>query len=368
MVHLEVSDTGIGIAPDTAGRLFEPFSQADASTTRRYGGTGLGLAICRRLAEAMGGSIGVESELGRGSTFWIDVPLGRVAPAVPAPDAPSPSLEGWRALVVDDSPTNRLVLSAQLLAWGITADLAPDADAALDHMRRAASDARPYDLVLVDMAMPGMDGLDLARLVTSDPALSSARLFLLSSVPVDADVAANAGVVARLAKPTPLAQLYDALLRAVGPSVGRAPVAGGADQTPTTGSHGWLLIVEDNAINQAVAKGLAAKLGFGCDVAGNGIEALAALGRRHYDAVLMDCQMPEMDGFEATAEIRRREAGRTPVPIIAMTAGALVEDRERCLGAGMDDYLAKPVKGRELERVLNRWLAAGGGDSVNAGP
>jgi PAS domain S-box-containing protein len=361
IVRLEVSDTGIGIAPDTATRLFEPFSQADASTTRRYGGTGLGLAICRRLVEAMGGGIGVDSEPGRGSTFCVDVPLGVVSAPAPAPDPPAHALAGRRALIVDDSRTNRLVLAAQLLAWNINADLASDADTALEHLRQAAVDGRPYDLVLVDMAMPDMDGLELSRHVSADPALSSAHLFLLSSVPVDAGAAAEAGVLAHLIKPASSSQLYDALLRAAAPAPEPA-------ERPAGGPRGRLLIVEDNAINQAVAKGLAARLGFNCDVAGNGLEALEAIGRRQYDAVLMDCQMPEMDGFEATAEIRRREAGRPHVPIIAMTAGALVEDRERCLVAGMDDYLAKPVKGGELERVLQRWLRDQGSRSVDAGP
>ena len=366
IVRMEVSDTGIGIAPDSAARLFEPFSQADASTTRRYGGTGLGLAICRRLVEAMGGSIGVDSAPGRGSTFSVEVPLGLVSPPVPVPDPPAHALAGRRALIVDDSRTNRLVLAAQLLAWNINADLASDAETALEHLRQAVEKGRPYDLVLVDMAMPGTDGLELSRLVSADPVLSSAHLFLLSSVPVDAEAAADAGVVARLFKPASSSQLYDALVKVAAPSLGES-AAPEAAQWPGQGPMGRLLVVEDNAINQAVAKGLAARIGFNCDVAGNGLEALAAISRRRYDAILMDCQMPEMDGFEATAEIRRREAGGPHMPIIAMTAGALVEDRERCLDAGMDDYLAKPVKGGELERVLKRWLPARGSRSVGAG-
>ena len=358
-VHIEVVDTGIGIAPATAERLFEPFSQADASTTRRYGGTGLGLAICRRLCEAMGGTIGVDGHPGHGSTFWLDLPFARPKVTEPTPRT-NPGLAGLRVMVVDDNETNRLVLGAQLLAWDITADVAPNGSVALDRLRHAADAGRPYDLALVDMAMPGMDGLELARTVSTDPTLRSVRLILLSSLIVGSEEAARAGFVVRLTKPARLSQLHDAIQRAMGPPPVAPPVA--APPSPgASHSRGRLLIVEDNAINQAVAKGMAAKLGFDCDVAGNGVEALHALARRRYDAVLMDCQMPEMDGFEATAEIRRGPAPTNCVPIVAMTASALVQDRDRCLAAGMDDYLAKPIKAGELEAVLARVVPARAG-------
>jgi PAS domain S-box-containing protein len=352
-IRMKVVDTGIGIAAQDAERLFEPFSQADASTTRQYGGTGLGLAICRRLAEAMGGTIGVDSDPGRGSTFWVELPFARATSAgTPPPTTPKlPS--GLRVLVVDDNDTNRLVLGAQLLAWDIPADVAADGFAALDRLRHAAGRGRPYDLALVDMAMPGMNGLELARTVTADPALRSVRLVLLSSVVVDSEEAAGAGFAVRLTKPARLPQLHDAVRRALAPP----EVATRTSARPSPlriHTRGRLLIVEDNAINQAVAKGIAAKLGFDCDVAGNGLEALEALARRRYDAVLMDCQMPEMDGYQATGEIRRGPAPTNCVPIVAMTAGALVEDRDRCLRAGMDDYLPKPIKARDLDAVLRR--------------
>ncbi len=359
MVRLEVADSGIGIAPETADRLFEPFSQADASTTRRYGGTGLGLAICRRLAEAMGGTIGLESRLGEGSTFWLNVPLARAIDPIRSPELREHPLEGLRVLVVDDNQTNRLVLATQLLAWSIAADLAPDAYIGLEYLAEAATSSHPYDLAIVDMSMPGMDGLELGRIVKSDPALASLRLVLLSSVNVEAEEAAGAGYSVRLTKPARPSQLYDALVRAVGPRE-EAPPGVRVSPANVALSDTRLLIVEDNAINQVVAKGLVAKLGYRCDVAGNGLEALAALERQHYDAVLMDCQMPEMDGLEATVEIRRREAGTSGIPIIAMTAGALVEDRDKCLAAGMDDYIAKPVTGTELDRILRRWLSTPG--------
>ena len=360
LVRLEVLDTGIGIAPDSSERLFDPFSQADASTTRRYGGTGLGLAVCRRLAEAMGGTIGVDSELGKGSLFWLELPLARASDPTRVPERSRRLPPDLRILIVDDNQTNRLVLGAQLLAWDLTADLVPDAYAALDLIQRAVEEGRPYDIALVDMAMPGRDGMDLARIVKADPALRSVRLLLLTSVSVGADEAARAGFSVCLNKPARLSQLYEALVRALAPPAPEPAPRRAPEAVPTTNSDtkGRLLIVEDNAINQAVARAMVGKLGYSCDVAGNGIEALAAADRRHYDLVLMDCQMPEMDGFEATAEIRRREAGASPVPIIAMTAGAMAEDRDRCLAAGMDDYLSKPVKGVELERMLTQWLPA----------
>ena len=355
-VRMEVVDTGIGIEPEAAERLFEPFSQADASTTRRYGGTGLGLAICRRLAQAMGGTIGVASDRGHGSTFWIELPFARTRAEETGRGARPPVADGLRVLIVDDNETNRLVLGAQLLAWEIPADVASDGFVALDRLRHAAGSGRPYDLALVDMAMPGMTGIELARTVSADPALRSVRLILLSSLIVDSEEAAGAGFAVRLTKPARLSQLYDAILRALAPP--QVAAARSSRPAPTSPTRGRLLIVEDNAINQAVAKGIAAKLGFDSDVAGNGLEALEALARRQYDAVLMDCQMPEMDGYEATAEIRRAPAPTNCVPIIAMTAGALVEDRDRCLAAGMDDYLPKPIKAGNLDAVLRRMLPA----------
>ena len=356
-VRMEVVDTGIGIEPATAERLFEPFSQADASTTRRYGGTGLGLAICRRLAQAMGGTVGVDSDPGHGSTFWIELPFARATATETRRGTKPPVADGLRVLVVDDNETNRLVLGAQLLAWDIPADVAPDGFVALERLRHAAGTGRPYDLALVDMAMPGMNGLELARSVTADPDLRSVRLILLSSLIVDYEEAAQAGFAVRLTKPARLSQLHDAILRALAPP--QVAMARAAGHVPTASpTRGRLLIVEDNAINQAVAKGIAAKLAFDCDVAGNGLEALEALARRRYDAVLMDCQMPEMDGYEATAEIRRGPAPANAVPIIAMTASALIEDRDRCLAAGMDDYLPKPIKAGDLDAVLGRILPA----------
>ncbi|MDQ1399718.1 MAG: hypothetical protein QOK20_1650, partial [Acidimicrobiaceae bacterium] len=355
VLRFEVADTGVGVAPALAERLFESFSQADASTTRRYGGSGLGLAICRRLAEAMGGTVGVDERPGVGSIFWARLPLAPAsAPGAPT-DADRRSLAGRRMLVVDDNQTNRLVLASQLRNWDITADMATDAAQALDGLRRAVADGEGYDLALLDMAMPGMDGLQLARAVRLDADLAAVQLVLLSSVTVESADATRAGFAARLTKPVRLSALYDVLVRAVAPHTRDAPVARPAP-TVAARSRGTLLVVEDQAINQEVARGMAAKLGYGSDVAADGIEALDALQRRSYDAVLMDCHMPLMDGFDAAREIRRREAGGHHMPIIAMTAAALSEDRDRCLAAGMDDFLSKPIKIRELQRTLDRWL------------
>jgi two-component system sensor histidine kinase/response regulator len=359
MMRFEVTDTGIGIDPATALRIFDPFAQADASTTRRYGGTGLGLAICQRLAEAMGGTIGVDSTVGRGSTFWVRLPFGHALEPVGLPAAADGHLL-WdkKVLVVDDNQTNRVVLASQLLAWNVGSDLAVDAKAGLECMRHAAAAASPYDVAIIDLAMPGMDGLAMARTVGDDPELAGTPLVLLSSIEVEDRAATEAGFVAKLLKPVRTSDLCDALVRAVAPRTAdttggrpppvRAPIA--------PGSRGTLLIVEDQAINQEVARGIAAKLGYSSDVAADGDEALDALDRRSYDAVLMDCQMPRMDGYQATAEIRRREAGGRHVPIIAMTAGAMAHDKARCLAAGMDDYVAKPVNGGHLETALGRWL------------
>ena len=361
LVRFEVADTGVGLDPSATEKIFEPFSQADASTTRRHGGTGLGLAICRRLAEAMGGTVGVESRSGGGSAFWLRLPLSHASVPIASQNRHAHSLEGLRVLVVDDNETSRLVLASQLRAWGITADLAAGADEALETIRKAAAETS-YDMALLDMGMPEVDGLTLAGILRSDPELAAVRLLLLSSTWAEAEAAAEAGLVGHLTKPVRLSKLYDTLVLAMSPALA-GTVGDFATYPPSeVGSRGSLLIVEDNTINQEVAVGMVARLGYTSDVAGNGLEALEALERGSYDAVLMDCHMPEMDGFQATAEIRRREADRSHTPIIAMTAGALVEDRGKCIAAGMDDYLTKPVKHREIERMLNRWI--GGGQPV----
>ncbi len=360
-VRFEVSDTGIGIGRGALDRLFEAFSQADASTTRRFGGSGLGLAISRRLVEAMGGTIGVESEIGKGSLFWFTLPLARQPHGQAPPTDRTHRLHGMRVLIVDDNHTNRVALESQLSSWDMRADAVTDADSALRRLRHAADRAQPYELVLLDMLMPGMDGLDLARRIRADPALGSPRMVLLSSSSeIDGRETADAGIAARLTKPVRHSQLYDVLARVMAPAPeqARGETASPAPTATRAPSRGHVLLVEDNRTNQMVARAMLDRLGCDVDVVANGFEAVDAVQRRRYTAVFMDCHMPEMDGFEATAEIRRRERhsdGR--VPIIALTASALLEDRERALAAGMDDFLPKPIKHHELDDMLNRWVS-----------
>ena len=359
VVRFEVTDTGVGISADDRERLFEPFSQGDASTTRRFGGTGLGLAISTQLVAAMGGEIGVDSEPGRGSTFWFTVPLGCSGPSAAGRRSSHHLLEGLRVLVVDDNETNRFILREQLGAWDMHPSLAEGAAPALQMLAAAAGAGRPYELAVLDMCRPGMDGLQLARRIVADPVLAPTQLVLLTSTSdVGPEEAREAGVAACLTKPVRLSQLYDALVR-LSSGAGTEPLPPVA-RDEAAEARGHILVVEDNATNQMVAVGLLEALGYSADVAANGLEALAALDRAEYAAVLMDCQMPEMDGYTATRHIRRRPGG-SRIPVIAMTAGAIAGDRDRCIDAGMDDYVTKPVKPAELEATLGRWAGPRGG-------
>jgi PAS domain S-box-containing protein len=365
-LRFEVSDTGIGIDRETLGRLFEPFSQADASTTRRFGGTGLGLAISSRLVDAMDGRLDVDSEPGAGSTFAITVTLP-VAPGTTRPPRDPARLRPLSLVVVDDNESNRQILAADAEALGIGAVVAVgDAGSALALLRAAAHDGRPYDLALLDLLMPGTDGLELAEMIAADPALRQTGLLILTSGGgLDVARARAAGVSQWVTKPVRRDELGEALLhvldRREDPMV---PAVRSAVPAPRTASRtGRILVAEDNAVNQMVALGLLETLGYRATLAVDGRQALAELEAAEYDAVLMDCHMPEMDGFRATAELRRREAGGRRTPVIAMTAGVLDEDRERCLAAGMDDFVAKPIDAEDLRRTLARWV----GDEV-AGP
>ena len=365
-LRVEVVDTGIGVAAQDQDRLFESFAQADASTTRRYGGTGLGLAICRRLVEAMGGSIGVRSVVGAGSTFWFEVPLPvshEAGSDAAADELGAPLPAGLRALVIDDNATNRTILTAQLGGWGVHVDVAEGAQQALEALRSAAAAGRRHHLAVLDMLMPDVDGLELARRVGADPDLAGLPMIMLSSAPrPEGALVRAAGIACWLPKPVRLAALHAAIARAASADAGeRDPAdADAASRAPRPlADRGRVLVVEDNELNQVVARGLVERLGFTTAVAANGSDALDALRREHYDVVLMDCHMPVMDGFAATRRIRESERGRTRLPVVALTASATVSDRERCLSAGMDDHLAKPIDADALAAVLDRWVPAG---------
>ena len=369
LIRFEVADTGVGITPEVAGRLFQPFSQADASMTRRYGGTGLGLAISKRLAEAMGGDIGVESELDRGSTFWFTVRLKTPSELAPTPAVraqPTIEFARLRVLVVDDNATNRRILQEQLEPSGMSVTAVANGATALDALRAAVQAGTPFAVAILDQHMPGMDGLSLARAIKADASLARTPVVLLTSVgEADrADVAA-AGMQHVLNKPVRQSQLLNTLASALGEQLtGTISIPSGSDGTNLappvaqgTPSGLRILVAEDTVINQLVARRMLERLGFRVDVAGNGREVLLAMERIPYALVLMDVRMPEMDGFETTAEIRKREREtQHHTPIIAMTASAMEGDRQESIAAGMDDFLAKPVRLSDLERVLDRWI------------
>jgi PAS domain S-box-containing protein len=364
-VRFTVADTGIGIAADDLARLFEPFAQADASITRHFGGTGLGLSISRELATAMGGTLGVSSTPGAGSTFTYRVPLRRVADTAPAGPAEAVAevpagLAGLRVLVVEPpGPDSRV--GEQFRRWQLATTVVPDTAAARQELRLAAHRGRPYDVAVVDGDCTEIDGRAFAARVAADPLLPQVHVVLMCGSAEGgrdgekmADGAADLpGLTVCVGKPVDHAQLLTCLARVLGGGATRTPPEAAAHPRPGEGRR--VLLVEDNELNQLVAEGILDRLGYRHDVAVDGVEALRLAGERDYDAILMDCQMPRMDGYTATAELRRREAGQRRTPVIAMTAGVQVSDQERCLAAGMDDYVGKPVDPGELERVLLRW-------------
>ncbi len=371
VIRFEVKDTGIGMTEDQRSRLFESFSQADASTTRRYGGTGLGLAISKQLVEMMGGEIGVESEPGVGSTFWFTAQLEKQPQEVQAtPRAPA-HLSGLRVLVVDDNATNRKIVHEQVISWGMKNGMAEDGPQALERLRSAAERGKPYDLAIVDLNMPKIDGMELASRIKADPAIASTQLILLTSMGLrgEAEQARKVGFAAYLTKPVRQSRLYDAIATVMSLVDGEASAP--EHRSPIVTQHSFgeararsrdrqarthVLVAEDNQVNQKVAVRMLERLGYRADVAANGLEAVEALSHIRYAAILMDVQMPEMDGYEATAEIRRREGMERHTPVIAMTANAMQGDREKALEAGMDDYVSKPVKPEKLELVLGHWI------------
>ena len=360
-----VTDTGIGIKKEMFDRLFALFAQADGSTTRKYGGTGLGLAISKRLAEMMGGEIGVESDEGRGSTFWFTVVLEKQSAVSASPMEPVTDVAGTRVLVVDDHLVSRLLARTLLLSWGCRCDEAEDGTAALLMLTHAENAGDPYDVVLLDMQMPEMDGEETARRIQADPALKKTKMILLTSLGLrsDAKRAEKLGFAAYLTKPIRHSHLHDAIALALGQGCnderGLKKVITRHSIAESRKNRIRILVVEDNPINQTVTLTALNRFGFRSDAVADGREAIRALVDNPYDMVLMDCQMPEMDGYEATRRIRKAEAGtqNINIPIIAMTASALRGDREKCLEAGMDDYISKPVQIKALEEILDCWLA-----------
>jgi CheY-like chemotaxis protein len=366
VLHFTVSDTGIGIAQDKQKAIFDPFSQADSSTTRKYGGTGLGLTISSRLVTMMGGKMWMESEIGRGAQFHFTVRLETSEkPADRAHTASPAILAGVKVLVVDDNTTNRRILGGILNGWRMKTTLTASAEEALTQLAAERDAAEPYRLILTDMHMPKMDGFELVERLRQQPELTAATIVMLTSAGYRGDAARcrELGVSAFLLKPIRQSELRDAIARSLGarqPKDARHPSVHPALQDARNPAISLqVLLAEDNRVNQRLASRLLEKRGHRVVVVGNGREALAALQEKQYDLVLMDVQMPEMDGLEATAAIREQEK-RTGAhqQVIAMTAHAMKGDRERCLAAGMDDYLTKPIRPQELDEVLEICIAS----------
>jgi CheY-like chemotaxis protein len=315
----------------------------------------------------MGGTIGFDSEVGAGSVFWFEIPL-TVGTSVAESAAPAlDTLTDLRVLVVDDNATNRMILERQLSSWQLRPDVVDNAPAALAQLRSGAEQGEPYAVAVLDMCMPDVDGLQLARQVSADPSLSGTRMIMLTSTSeLEPTVLARAGIAEWLLKPVRSSELRDRLQRLMAPP---APVAQTAPAAPRAGvvapASGRVLVVEDNPLNQLVAEGIVRALGYQVDIVDNGAEALRAVLHTSYLAVLMDCHMPVLDGFEATREIRRREGVGARIPVIAMTAGAMAEDRDRCAAAGMDDFVSKPVTLASVGAALSRWTV---GDAVPSAP
>ena len=373
-VKVEVIDTGVGIPPEVQTRLFTPFTQADSSTTRRYGGTGLGLAISKQLVELMHGEIGIDSKPGKGSTFWFTVCFEKQSQLDTSTSLPHVPLQGLRICCVDDHPTNLLLLEQYTKDWGMQGTFLSNSTEALQTMKDAKEQNHPFDLALFDLQMPEMDGMALARAIKAEPQLASVPLVLLTSLGQrgEATAARHAGFNAYLTKPLRKSQLETCLMTVLG----REQTDSSSKSHDLITRHSLIehetrrgcriLVADDHRVNQQLAVLMLEKLGHRADVVANGFEAIEAMCRISYDLVLMDGQMPEMDGYEASRKIRiaentnasnRPKSAHTPrIPIIAVTANAMQGDRERCLEAGMDDYISKPIKPDQLQEILDKWL------------
>jgi two-component system, sensor histidine kinase and response regulator len=370
-LRFRVSDSGIGISSEAQSRLFQPFEQADNSTTRKYGGTGLGLAISKQLVKQMHGEVGVDSEEGKGSTFWFTAKFPKASKSSRGTPLDFDRLHSLRVLVVDDNATNRQILRHQIFSWNMQKGSAAGGHQALKLLREAVDSGQPYDVALLDMQMPEMDGMALARAIKADARISSTRLIMLTSLGqrLSATELQSVGLEAYLVKPVKKNRLFETLLRiqekpsstikAAIPSKSKAP----AQQK--IGAELKVLLAEDNLVNQKISITQIKKFGCDVDVVGDGRKAVSALSDQRYDLVFMDCQMPDMDGYQATAAIREveKQSAGDPVPwqapmhIIAMTANAMDGDRERCLEVGMDDYISKPVHPKHIRESLERYLA-----------
>lgn len=369
-LRFEVIDTGIGLSPEAQAKMFQAFTQADSSTARKYGGTGLGLTICKRLVELMGGQIGLQSIAGQGTCIWFTVRFGTQgdAPSAVPPLPPVKDLRGLRVLLVDDNATNRSLLQYHVSAWNMTHESAVDGPSALAMLRKSAEEGSPFDLAIIDMYMPEMNGLELCRLIREDPGLQKTQLIMLTASGQRGDslAAKEAGAAAYLTKPIRERHLLDCIRlifsrehadEQTAPLITRHTITETVARTAQR-----VLVVDDNPVNQKVAVKMLEKLGYRVDLAGNGMEALAAVCRHEYPLVFMDCQMPELDGLETTRLIRSQEKPNHHLPVIAMTANAMEGDREACLKAGMDDFISKPILPTDLRKILARWLPLAGID------
>ncbi|MCF8130537.1 MAG: response regulator [Deltaproteobacteria bacterium] len=366
LIRFAIADTGIGIPKDRQAAIFSSFTQVDGTTTRRFGGTGLGLSISKRLVELMGGRMGLESEEGKGSTFWFTIPFVKQDKRQKLPMKTRQSVRGSHILIVDDNATNRTILNKTLVSFGCFPEEAESGKEALALLAQRNAESRPFDAILLDHQMPEMDGEDVARAIRSQPLMDNTRILILTSVGERGDARRfkELGCAAYLTKPVRQSQLLDALAETlVDPDI-EAGYQGKDRSMEIITRHSLgedvagkahVLVVEDNLVNQKVAARILEKAGHGVDVANNGVEAVAAIQNGSYDMVFMDIQMPEMDGYAATDEIRKMAPEFSELPIVAMTAHAMKGDREKCIAAGMDDYISKPVQPKGLLEMVQRW-------------